>query len=134
MTDLLIRNTRLVPLGGEVMVQALVDVLVEGGTVTQVRPGLERPAGVEEIDAEGRWVAPGLWDQHVHLTQWVEGRQRLDLAGATSVEEAARLVGAADRGATRASRWSAGATARRSWAGTGRRPSSTRSRRTCRSC
>ena len=66
------------------------------------RPGLERPAGVEEIDAEGRWVAPGLWDQHVHLTQWVEGRQRLDLAGATSVEEATRLVAAADRGATRA--------------------------------
>ena len=68
-------------------------MLVEGGTVTQVRPGLERPAGVEEVDAEGRWVAPGLWDQHVHLTQWVEGRQRLDVAGATSVEEATRLVG-----------------------------------------
>ena len=92
MTDLLIRGARLLPLRGEVLVQALVDVLVEGGTVTQVRPGVERPTGVEEVDADGRWVAPGLWDQHVHLTQWVEARQRLDLAGATSVEEATRLV------------------------------------------
>jgi len=92
-TDLLIRRARLVPVRGEVTVQALVDVLVEDGTVTQVAPAVERPDGVEEIDADGRWIAPGLWDQHVHLTQWVEGRQRLDLSGAGSVEEAAQLVG-----------------------------------------
>lgn len=99
MTALLIRNTRLVPLRGELMVTALVDVLVEGGVVSAVRPGLERPdddsgvdSDVEEIDADGRWLAPGLWDQHTHLTQWVEGRQRLSLAGAGSVEEATELV------------------------------------------
>ena len=92
MTDLLIRGARLVPLRGEVTVQALVDVLVEDGVVTRVAPGIDRPAGVEEIDADGRWVAPGLWDQHVHLTQWVEGRQRLDLSGARSVAEATAIV------------------------------------------
>ena len=91
-SDLLIRNARLVPVHGELMVQALVDVLVQGGTVTQAVAGLERPDGVEEIDADGRWLAPGLWDQHAHLTQWVEGRKRLDLAGAGSVEEAAAIV------------------------------------------
>ena len=91
-TDLLIRNSRLVPMAGELLAQVLVDVLVQDGTVTDVRPGLERPDGVEEIDADGRWLAPGLWDQHTHLTQWVEGRQRLDLAGAGSVEEAIALV------------------------------------------
>ena len=93
MTDLLIRNARLVPLRGEMMTQVLVDALVQDGVVTAVAPGLERPDGVEEIDADGRWLAPGLWDQHTHLTQWVEGRQRLDLAGAGSVEEAAAIVG-----------------------------------------
>lgn len=92
MTDLLIRRARIVPLRGELMIQALVDVLVQGGVVTAVAPGLERPDGVEEIDADGRWLAPGLWDQHTHLTQWVEGRQRLDLSGATSVEHAVAIV------------------------------------------
>ena len=92
MSDLLVRNARLVPLNGELMVQALVDVLVLDGRVAQVAPGVERPAGVEEVDADGRWLAPGLWDQHVHFTQWVEGRQRLDLAPAGSAEEAAAMV------------------------------------------
>jgi predicted amidohydrolase YtcJ len=91
-TDLLIRNARLVPIRGELMVQVPVDALVQDGVVTQVAPGLDRPDGVEEVDADGRWLAPGLWDQHTHLTQWVEGRQRLDLAGATSVEHAAVIV------------------------------------------
>ena len=93
-TDLLIRNARLVPLRGEMMIQVLVDALVQDGAVTQVAPGLVRPDGAEEIDADGRWLAPGLWDQHTHLTQWVERRQRLDLAGAGSVEEATAIVAA----------------------------------------
>ncbi len=93
MSDLLVRNTRLVPVNGELMIQALVDVLVQDGRVTQAAPGVTRPAGVEEVDAAGRWLVPGLWDQHVHFTQWVQGRDRLDLAPAGSVEEAAAMVG-----------------------------------------
>ncbi|MBJ7358547.1 amidohydrolase family protein [Nocardioides sp.] len=94
MPDLLLRNARLVPVGNAATYDGVLDVLVEDGTVTQVAPRVERPQRVEEVDAEGRWVAPGLWDQHVHFTQWVEGRQRLDLAGATSVEEATAIVAA----------------------------------------
>jgi len=92
--DLLIRGARPVPVGAAATPydDVAVDVLVQDGTVTALAPEVERPAGVEEIDAEGRWLAPGLWDQHVHFTQWVETRQRLDLAGATSVEEAAATV------------------------------------------
>ena len=67
-TSLLIRNTRPVPLrADERAPERPVDVLVERGSVTAVGPALERPAGVEEIDAEGRWLIPGLWDQHLHL-------------------------------------------------------------------
>jgi hypothetical protein len=92
MPDLLIRNARLVPVGNAATYDGVVDVLVQDGTVTQVVPQVERPTGVEEVDAEGRWLTPGLWDQHVHFTQWVESRQRLDLSGATSVEEAVAIV------------------------------------------
>ncbi|GAB3246950.1 amidohydrolase [Nocardioides dilutus] len=94
MSDLIIRNVRLVPVGDAAPYDGVADVLVDDGVVTQVGPAAERPAGVEEVDAEGRWLIPGLWDQHVHFTQWVEGRQRLDLAGATSVEEATAIVAA----------------------------------------
>src|SRR6478672_958223 len=89
----MIRNPRLVPLApGEEAPDQPLDVLVEKGTVTAVGAGLDRPDGVEESDAEGRWLVPGLWDQHVHLAQWTLASQRLDLAGARSPEDATRAV------------------------------------------
>lgn len=39
------------------------------------------------IDLGGRWVIPGLWDNHVHMGQWAMRRQRLDLSGAVTVDE-----------------------------------------------
>ncbi|MGZ4455650.1 MAG: amidohydrolase [Nocardioides sp.] len=91
----MIRNARLVPLApGEVAPDQPLDVLVEGGAVTALGPSLTRPPGVEEVDAAGRWVIPGLWDQHVHLAQWTLASQRLDLAGARSPEDATAMVAA----------------------------------------
>jgi predicted amidohydrolase YtcJ len=90
---LLIRNARLVPVRAEdVAPDAPVDVAVEGGAVTAVGPALDRPVGAEEVDAAGRWLIPGLWDQHTHLAQWTLTSQRLDLAGARSPEDAVRAV------------------------------------------
>lgn len=89
----LIRNARLVPLRpGDDAPDHPVDVTVEHGAVTAVGVGLARPADADEIDAEGRFVIPGLWDQHTHLAQWTLTSQRLDLAGARSPEAAVRAV------------------------------------------
>jgi predicted amidohydrolase YtcJ len=93
MANLLIREARLVPLRpGDHPPDQPVDVLVEGGSVVEVGACLQRPAGVEEIAAGGRWVTPGLWDAHVHLGQWALARQRLDLSPARSPEEVTALV------------------------------------------
>ena len=92
----LIRNARLVPLAdGDRVSDGPVDLLVDAGTVVEVGPGLDRPAGAQELDGGGRWAMPGLWDQHVHFAQWTLASQRLDLGGARSPEEAKRAV--ADR-------------------------------------
>lgn len=58
---------------------------------------MERTVSGEDqiIDLGGRWVVPGLWDNHVHMSQWAMRRRRLDLAGVTSVDELARQAGAA---------------------------------------
>jgi predicted amidohydrolase YtcJ len=92
MRDLLLRNARIVDLGAGQGHDTPFDVLVRAGTVVEVGPGLDRPAGLEEYDAEGRWLIPGLWDQHVHLGQWTVSSQRLDLAATWSPEEATALV------------------------------------------
>ena len=46
---------------------AKADVLVDGGTIVAVGPGLEAPAGAEVIDAGGAYVMPGGIDPHTHL-------------------------------------------------------------------
>ncbi|HUX70300.1 MAG TPA: amidohydrolase, partial [Cellulomonadaceae bacterium] len=73
---------------------ALVDVLVRDGRIAAVAADLSEdlPAHVTRLDLAGRFVMPGLWDNHVHFTQWALARQRLDLSGTTSAAHVARLV------------------------------------------
>src|SRR6185503_3032688 len=49
-------------------------VLVRGTRITAVGPSAATsvPAGARVIDGSGRYLIPGLWDMHVHLT--VAGR------------------------------------------------------------
>ncbi|WP_204164406.1 amidohydrolase [Nocardioides daejeonensis] len=90
---LIIRRTRLVDLSGPAATGAEpVDVRVVGDRIEAVAP--ELPAdGATEYDAEGRWLAPGLWDQHVHLGQWAAARRRLDVGEVDSPEALLALVG-----------------------------------------
>jgi predicted amidohydrolase YtcJ len=94
MSGFLLRDARLVPIeeSTESAVEP-VDVLVRAGRVVEVGPTLERAPGVEEHDAAGRWLVPGLWDQHVHLGQWTLAAQRLDLRGTPSKQAALALLG-----------------------------------------
>ncbi|HEY0188738.1 MAG TPA: amidohydrolase [Cellulomonas sp.] len=71
-----------------------VDVLLRDGRIHAVGPEVAdvAGAGVQQVDLDGRTVLPGLWDAHVHLTQWALARQRLDVSGAGSAAEAIRLV------------------------------------------
>ena len=93
MSSLIIRHARLVPVhAGDVVPHEPVDVLVTDGTVTAVGESLERPDGLREVQADGRWVIPGLWDQHVHLAQWTLSSGRLNLGGARSPEAALAMV------------------------------------------
>ena len=89
-SDLLIRNARLVPVhAGETRTGPPVDVLVQDGRVTEVGRGRRGLPGVEEVDAEGRWLIPGLWDQHVHLGQWTLAAPAARPGRGRSAEEAA---------------------------------------------
>jgi predicted amidohydrolase YtcJ len=70
------------------------DVLLAAGRVARVAPsGTLR--GSRAVDLEGRTLMPGLWDHHVHLTQWVVRRERLDLTPAGSATATLDLVRAA---------------------------------------
>lgn len=95
MTVLLLRNARLLTASHLPGGDHPVDILIQHGRVLAV--GNTDDAGVtpdEVLDLEGRWVMPGMWDHHVHFTQWAILRRRLDLSGARSAAAAGQIVAA----------------------------------------
>ncbi|RJN32752.1 amidohydrolase [Nesterenkonia natronophila] len=78
------------------------DVLVRNGEVSAIAPAgeLASERGVDQHDAAGRTLLPGLWDHHVHFTQWTIQRQRLDLTATESAREVLALVSEAARDAS----------------------------------
>jgi predicted amidohydrolase YtcJ len=73
------------------------DLELRDGLIAAVSPAGTAPAvsALESVDAGGRWLMPGLWDAHVHFTQWVVRRQRVDLAPADSAAAAVAIMRAA---------------------------------------
>ncbi len=73
----------------------LVDLRIDGGVIAEIGArGSVKPGVDDEVRLlDGRWLSPGLWDNHVHFDQWALRSQRIELAGATSAAEAARIVG-----------------------------------------
>jgi len=70
--------------------QPLMTVVVEGSRITAVGPSteIEVPAGATVIDGRGRFLIPGLWDMHAHLSYWgADALQMLVDAGVTSIRE-----------------------------------------------
>lgn len=71
------------------------DLLIDGGVIRSIgvsRHDLLGVAELETVELDGRYVGPGLWDQHVHVGQWALAGSRLDVSGAGSAAEAAALV------------------------------------------
>jgi predicted amidohydrolase YtcJ len=87
MTDTLtLRGVR--PYGGA----EPVDVVVRDGAIAQITPAGAADAAGEIVAADGRWVGPGLWDAHVHFTQHVIRRRRLDLTETRSADDVLDIV------------------------------------------
>ncbi|MBX3094015.1 MAG: amidohydrolase [Cryobacterium sp.] len=74
---------------------SLVDVLIEGGRISEISPAGVAEAFGDTIELDGRWLLPGLWDHHVHLSQVAFTLRRVDLSRVASAAEAARVMGAA---------------------------------------
>lgn len=92
MSRLLLRNVRTPDPHGA---SGELDILVSDGLIDDIRPGSGSPgspAPDDVVDAEGRFVVPGLWDNHVHMNQWALARQRVDVAAADSAAALAASI------------------------------------------
>lgn len=83
------------PFGGDIFDARIAHGRIEWGH------GLEPDPEDHVVDADGRWLVPGLWDAHAHFDQWAQARSRLDLSGTPSPAAVTQAVGEAlkqDRG------------------------------------
>jgi predicted amidohydrolase YtcJ len=93
--ELVLANARIVPGFGRADTPELVDLHLAGGRIVGIAPAGSATRAGEVLDADDRWVIPGLWDEHVHFDHWASSRQRIDLSDARSAAEAARMVASA---------------------------------------
>ena len=72
----------------------VVDLAVRDGRIAAIAPSGRLDAVPAEltIDLGGRWLIPGLWDNHVHFGQWALHSHRLDVSSARSAAETAKRV------------------------------------------
>lgn len=71
----------------------ITDVLVHDGAIAKVGAIAERAE--TELLLEGRTLLPGLWDNHVHMTEWSLQAKRPSVFHALSASEAASILRAA---------------------------------------
>ena len=53
-------------------------ILIEGERIRSLSSDAASEPGTEVISADGKWVLPGLFDLHVHVTFMLDGPRRLD--------------------------------------------------------
>lgn len=63
--DLLIKNGTILTVTQGKMVNA--DILIQGGIITGMGPGLEAPEGIKVVDVSGKYIMPGIIDTHTHV-------------------------------------------------------------------
>src|SRR6476661_7184866 len=68
------------------------NIHVRDGLVSRITAADELPRGARVVDFGARFLIPGLWDEHVHMTQWALAANRIDLSGAASARAAVELV------------------------------------------
>ncbi|GAB3154737.1 amidohydrolase family protein [Microbacterium neimengense] len=89
-----VADVRIAGPGAELLPGAEVyDIVLHDGRIADIAPaGALRLAGAVHR-AEGAYVIPGLWDHHVHVTQWALAALREPLGDSVSAADAAARMG-----------------------------------------
>ncbi|MBP1233349.1 putative amidohydrolase YtcJ [Arthrobacter sp. PvP102] len=68
------------------------DIHIARGVVSRITAADKHRSGARTVDLAGRYAIPGLWDEHVHMTQWAMAANRIDLSHAASAGDAVDVV------------------------------------------
>jgi imidazolonepropionase-like amidohydrolase len=66
---------------------ANITVVTRGGLIERIAVDAEVPAGSTVVDASGKFLIPGLWDMHVHVTDFSRDFSTLAAWGITGIRD-----------------------------------------------
>lgn len=77
-TPLLIRDVTIIDCAGHAPRPAM-SVLISGGRIAAIGPAarIKAHANAEILDGRGKYLIPGLWNMHVHLGAYADGKRAL---------------------------------------------------------
>ena len=84
--------------GERSLIGSLINVVIERGVIRDIdfvgATGVISLTEVEgdTIDLGGRYIVPGLWDNHVHFSNWAQARRRYDVSASNSLEQIVGIV------------------------------------------
>lgn len=88
-----IREVRVAGPGREYLMDAdPVDIHIDGDKIIDIAPTGALPLRGTVLEGDGCWVVPGLWDSHVHTSQWALAAEREQLGNTGSAAEAAQQM------------------------------------------
>jgi hypothetical protein len=61
--------------------------LIEGGRIRRIAAAIEPPDGARVVDLSGKFLIPGLWDMHTHLSPFERTTRRLVAWGVTGARD-----------------------------------------------
>lgn len=78
-SSLVIRNVTIIA-GNESAPRSGMSILIVNGRIAKIAPSsrLRPPANTQTVDAQGKYLIPGLWNMHVHLGADVDGKRALE--------------------------------------------------------
>src|SRR6266478_2595749 len=91
MTPLMIRDITIIDCTGHAARPAM-SLLISDGHIADIGPAarVKAPANAEILDGRGKYLIPGLWNMHVHLGAYADGKRALSAflaEGITSVRD-----------------------------------------------
>jgi imidazolonepropionase-like amidohydrolase len=78
MTPLVIRDVTIIDCAGHA-VRPGMSLLISNGHIAAIGPAsrVKAPANAEILDGRGKYLIPGLWNMHVHLGAYANGKRAL---------------------------------------------------------
>jgi len=91
MYDLLLKNAHVVDPKNRI--NAVIDIAIQAGKINEVKNEIDSSLARQVFDFSGKVIIPGIIDPHVHVSEWIGGKEGYKMMAKAGVTTAVDLAG-----------------------------------------